>query len=120
MQAVVVDASVILAWSHAGDSRRDAAARAIGSRVSLVAPSIIEAEVGNGLWLGLHTGRGNVEAARTSLANLPRYVRLESYHTLSMRALDIALALDHPIYDCYYLALAEREATRVVTFDERL
>jgi len=31
-----------------------------------------------------------------------------------------SLALDHPVYDCFYLALAEREQSVVVTADRRL
>ena len=36
------------------------------------------------------------------------------------RALAIAVELRHPAYDCFYLALAERSASYLVTADERL
>jgi predicted nucleic acid-binding protein len=36
------------------------------------------------------------------------------------RALEIAIELNHPIYDCFYLALAERERCAMVTADKRL
>lgn len=39
---------------------------------------------------------------------------------LAPRALEIARALDHPAYDCFYLTLAEREHTYLVTADEVL
>jgi predicted nucleic acid-binding protein len=32
----------------------------------------------------------------------------------------IALDLDHPVYDCFYLALAEIEQNAMVTADQRL
>jgi predicted nucleic acid-binding protein len=32
----------------------------------------------------------------------------------------IAVALDHPVYDCVYLAAAEAEGISMVTADERL
>jgi len=32
----------------------------------------------------------------------------------------IAGALDHPVYDCLYLALSEEQQTRLVTADTRL
>jgi predicted nucleic acid-binding protein len=39
---------------------------------------------------------------------------------LLARALVLAERLDHPVYDCVYLALAEREQATLVTADERL
>jgi predicted nucleic acid-binding protein len=36
------------------------------------------------------------------------------------RALAIASAIEHPAYDCFYLALAELRDTRMVTADRRL
>jgi predicted nucleic acid-binding protein len=36
------------------------------------------------------------------------------------RALAIAIELRHPVYDCFYLALAERNTSPLVTADERL
>ena len=35
-------------------------------------------------------------------------------------ATGIAVMLDHPAYDCIYLAMAEAEGTRFVTADDRL
>ena len=40
--------------------------------------------------------------------------------TLARQAMAIARCLDHPVYDCFYLALAEERAARVVTADRRL
>jgi len=34
--------------------------------------------------------------------------------------MDVARRLDHPVYDCVYLALAEREHATFVTADSRL
>ncbi|MGD9512257.1 MAG: VapC toxin family PIN domain ribonuclease, partial [Geminicoccaceae bacterium] len=39
---------------------------------------------------------------------------------LAAAAARIARILDHPVYGCFYLALAEREAAPVVTADDRL
>jgi len=39
---------------------------------------------------------------------------------LAARALAIAAAIEHPAYDCFYLALAELRDTRLVTADRRL
>src|SRR6185437_13955244 len=39
---------------------------------------------------------------------------------LAPSAADIALQLDHPVYDCFYLALAERREIELLTADRRL
>jgi predicted nucleic acid-binding protein len=39
---------------------------------------------------------------------------------LASRAVELALDLDRPVYDCFYLALAEAEKVRLVTADRRL
>jgi predicted nucleic acid-binding protein len=36
------------------------------------------------------------------------------------RALELAIELQHPIYDCFYLALAERERAPLISADKRL
>jgi predicted nucleic acid-binding protein len=39
---------------------------------------------------------------------------------VARRASALARELDHPVYDCFYLALAEREDVPLVTGDGRL
>ena len=46
--------------------------------------------------------------------------RLAPTAPLSERALELAQRLDHPAYDCFYLALAESESAVLVTDDEKL
>jgi len=46
--------------------------------------------------------------------------RLVSMDDLSARAVEMAVKFGHPIYDCFYLALAERERCLLATADDRL
>ena len=46
--------------------------------------------------------------------------RLVSPAELAARATEIAVELRHPIYDCFYLALAERERAPLISADQRL
>jgi predicted nucleic acid-binding protein len=47
-------------------------------------------------------------------------VDLRRTEPLLPRAMGLARRLGHPVYDCVYLALAEREDARFVTADQRL
>jgi predicted nucleic acid-binding protein len=118
--SLVVDASVAAKWvvPEPDSDRADALKTEPGG---LLAPTLVLAEVGNVLWK--RTRRGDLTtpdafAAMTIVASLlPRLVPLEE---LAPRALEIAVQLDHPIYDCFYLALAERERIPLVSADRRL
>ena len=46
--------------------------------------------------------------------------QFEPDRELQVEALALACHLDHPVYDCLYLALARREAARNLTADQRL
>jgi predicted nucleic acid-binding protein len=43
-----------------------------------------------------------------------------SSESLAQQALELARTLDHPTYDCLYVALALREEATLVTADRRL
>jgi predicted nucleic acid-binding protein len=45
---------------------------------------------------------------------------IEPDRHLQVEALALACHLNHPVYDCLYLALARREAAAVLTADKRL
>jgi len=46
--------------------------------------------------------------------------RLEPDRHLQAEALALACHLNHPVYDCLYLALARREAASLISSDRRL
>lgn len=116
---LVVDASVAVLWTLAQrDSDKAAALRGQGN---LIAPSLIVAEIGNALWKAVRRGDLPAREARTgldlALGPLSALVPLEELHE---RALELSLELDHPVYDCFYLALAERERAPLVCADGAL
>jgi len=45
---------------------------------------------------------------------------IEPDRHLQVEALALVCHLDHPVYDCLYLALARREAAVLLTADQRL
>jgi predicted nucleic acid-binding protein len=116
---LVVDASVAIKWfSVEHDSP---VAELVPLRDSLTAPELLVAELCNVSWK-LHR-RGLLAAGQVDAipSAIPRYVSaLHALRALAPRAVAIARTLDHPAYDCFYLALAERERAEVVTADKRL
>ena len=76
------------------------------------------AEVANALWRKARQGqikRADAGAAMAALSDIP--VRWNDDETVGADA--ARLALDHPVYDCVYLALAHRIGATVVTADRR-
>jgi predicted nucleic acid-binding protein len=117
---VVVDASVALKWFFAEEDseRADELAK---REPNLRAPALLLTEVANALWRLHRRGLLERDVAMTILREAPRYFReIADAGPLLGRALDIALAFDHPVYDCLYVALAERRGERLVTADRRL
>ena len=120
MRAVVVDASVALKW-FLQESDSPSANALIDRDVRLIAPRFLHAEVANGLWkAGLRQQISRVEA-HGFLGNIERLITAwHPDYDLVAEALDFALRLRHPIYDCLYLVLAQRRGTCCVTADKRL
>ena len=117
---LIVDASVAVKWVlPEADSDKAVALRA--SDADIIAPSLVIAELGNAIWKS--ATRGDMTAANAQHAlriAVTHYHRLLPIEDLMTAALGFATALRHPIYDCFYLALAEREAATLITADERL
>ena len=117
---LVFDASVAVKWFIA-EPDSPAARTALASASRALAPELILAEVLNAGWSALR--RSQITGAQ--FAGMSRSIEqffddLASLGRLAPRAATIARQLDHPVYDCFYLALAEREAVELVTADRRL
>lgn len=116
---LVVDASVAAKWIM--DEHRSDRARALESETPLIAPSLIGAEIANAVWKAVI--RGDFRNADTSpglTLALGLFDRIVPIEELNLRALEIAIELKHPVYDCFYLALAERENATLATADRKL
>lgn len=115
---LVIDASVAFKWL-APEEHSQAAFDLLG-RVDLIAPTLLPVEIGNALWkLARREQLDPTISFAPELASLATLVSLQDEASLVPRALTIARALSHPIYDCVYLALAEAEQTRLLTADKR-
>jgi predicted nucleic acid-binding protein len=120
----VVDASVALKWYFdepgAEVADRLLTEHARGER-ELLAPDLIVAEVGNVLWKRIRRGECDLAAARSVLSLWEgERPTLVASSLLLEHALALASELDHPVYDCLYLAAAQVFEASFATGDRSL
>src|SRR5688500_3887506 len=101
----VVDASVAVKWVVAESETADALAFLQRERPKgLVAPDLLVAEVSNVIWKKARRGEIDwlqaIEAARRIGLTMTRFL---PSRLLNRRATEIAIEIDHPVYDCLYL-----------------
>ena len=119
--SLVVDASVALKWFLSEEPHADRALAVVQDGVPLIAPDLVIAEVCNAAWRSARLGRISHAQVDEIASSLPRFFDgLVSTATLAPRAVAIAGQLDHPVYDCLYVALAESEQAALVTADAQL
>jgi predicted nucleic acid-binding protein len=114
---LVVDASIAIKWVLA-ESDSDLAHQIVSW--SLIAPDLLLIQCANTIWR--HVELGEVAPCQVSeiwavLRAMP--VEIVASNELVERALDLAVTLKHPVYDCLYLALALDRGARVVSADRR-
>ena len=114
----VVDASMAVKWVV---EEPDSGQARLLARARLEAPDLLVIECANILWKKARMGDIGAKQARERLdALLEAPVALTPSRDLLGRAMDLALELEHPVYDCLYLALALARGVPLVTADERL
>jgi predicted nucleic acid-binding protein len=118
MTGYVIDASVAVKWFVAEEHSNRAKAL-LRDGITRVSPELVFAEVGNALWAMCRRGNFSEEDYAESMSVLkamPLGVPV-AMSSLIGAAARLALDLDHPVYDCIYLALALQEGYPVVTAD---
>ena len=116
---IVVDASVAAKWFIREVGREEALK--VLDAAERHAPDLIVAEIANVACKKAIQGEVTHDQARFICASVRHYFSvLHSGEALVSRAIGIALQLGHPIYDCFYLACADRIGSRLVTVDRRL
>jgi predicted nucleic acid-binding protein len=119
--AMIVDASVAFKW-FVPEPDSDRALALFETTEPLYAPDLVLTEVSNAMWARLRKIDGDHgSVVKAAASALPRMLTLlVPVVELLPRAIELAFDLQHPIYDCIYLALAEREKAALVTADRRL
>jgi predicted nucleic acid-binding protein len=118
-ETLVIDASIAVKWLIEEDGTP--LALALRRRVRPIAPDLLTAECANILWKKVRRGELSQEEALLAARLLQAMeIELAPTHSLLEAATRIAIELDHPAYDCLYLAVAAHRSCRFVTADQRL
>jgi predicted nucleic acid-binding protein len=116
---LVIDASVAVKWVVEEDGTPQALA--LRGRAKLIAPELLMAECANILWKKVRRRELSKDEAVLAARILQAAdIELLSTRSLLETATRIAIELDHPAYDCLYIAQAVEAGCRFVTADESL
>ena len=117
---LVVDASVVIPCFV--PERFSAAARAwLDAADTLLAPEFLSLECADALWKKVRRQEISPSDASGALEQvLGGFIELCSSSALARRAFRLGSDLDHPVYDCAYVALAEAEEAEFLTADREL
>jgi len=119
VNTLVIDASVAVKWVV--EEHGTAEALVLRQKAQLIAPDLLIAECANILWKKVQRGELLKDEALLA-ARLLQGAEIELLPTrfLFEAATRISIEIDHPAYDCLYLALALERKCQFVTADERL
>ena len=119
MNTLVIDASIAVKWVV--QEHGTAEALVLRQKAKLIAPELLIAECANILWKKVQRGELLKDEALLA-ARLLQGAEIELLPTrfLFEAATRMSIEIDHPAYDCLYLALALEKKCQFVTADERL
>ena len=117
---LVVDASVVIPCFI--PERFSVAARAwLDAADRLLAPELLALECTNALWKKVRRKEITQNDAGGALEGVVSgFIELRSSTALPGAAFQLGCDLDHPVYDCVYVALAEAEEAAFLTADREL
>ena len=115
---LVIDASVAAKWLFAEQGSQSA--RGLPGSHVLIAPDFILLEAHHVMWKRWRRRETEFAAAAGAMAAITAILdACEPSYPLMEAARRISLAHDHAIYDCLYIALAERDDAELVTADDK-
>ena len=119
VNALIIDASIAVKWVVEQDATPEALA--LRRKAKLIAPELLVAECANILWKKVQKGELLKEEALLA-ARVLQGAEIELLPTrfLFEAATRMSIEINHPAYDCLYLALAVENDCQFVTADERL
>jgi predicted nucleic acid-binding protein len=120
MTSLIVDASVAVKWFFEEPGGKDAL-ELRGDDVEFAAPDLVIAEIGHAAWKKWRRKEISAEVAMFAVRRAPLlFSSLVSILDLTGEASTLSINLAHPIYDCFYLELAQRESAPLATADDAM
>ena len=116
---IVIDASVAVKWFVAEEGHMFALSL-LEQNKALIAPDLIFSETTNVFWKKQRKGEMTTAQSEEACRALPDFLhRVVGVIHLNIDALRFATQLGHSVYDCIYLACAERTGAKLVTADKK-
>jgi predicted nucleic acid-binding protein len=120
MSVFVVDVSVVVKW-FVPEVYSEAAKRLLGEANDYFAPDLLFAETANTVWKKTRRRELSLDEGKRLVMDIGRIaVETVSCRVLAEDAHVLANAIERPVYDALYVALAVRLDTRMITADDRL
>ena len=117
---LTVDASVVVKW-YVSEKNSEDARLLLGHRLERFAPDLVLVELANIFWKKARLREiGDPDAYFQELHRVREAVVLRPNADLIERAAQIAAQIDHPVYDCLYIACAEATGSTLITADRKL
>ena len=116
---LTVDASIVAKW-FLTEPQSEEARQLLAPRIRLHAPDVVLVEYANTIWKKVHRREiPDPQPYFGELARLSEVVTLHRSGDLLDHAVRIAVEIDHPVYDCLYLACAAATSSVLITADHR-
>jgi len=117
---MVVD-TMVYAYALLGVPEHREAASATFDETPVIVPDTLWAELANVFWQWVRRHELDPALASEMMEDAEALTdRVVTSESLWRPALDLAIEHAHPVYDTLFIALAQREDTRVATFDRRM
>lgn len=118
---MVVDTMVFVYALLKVEGKYEEALAVIEKADSVIVPDSFRAELTNTFWQWVKFGNAPEEATFKALQRAEGLIdRVVSTKEVWVSALQIAIALEHPVYDTLFVATAMMHDEKVVTYDKKL
>jgi predicted nucleic acid-binding protein len=125
LKRIVIDASVVLKWFLADEEYSQSALALLDKYVSfeleIVASSLLEYEVLNGLFIAKKRGRIEQEKVMMAVEGfLSLEIEQKNISSIYQKVMHFSEAYNLTVYDASYLGVADEEGIELVTADRTL